>query len=311
MDKPRVRLWTCVVSPVARLAARTRGGGVKRWTVTIDSSEKNAGAYAWATGRRQIAKPIMDPRDLPLLGPVTNGGKDVFGSFTDLRSKRLLCIGFSEREIDELVAKYRPSEIVLLTKWTDHADAHVRKYRLVVGDITQRTVFADRQFDAILTLSVLEHLPDLGAAFDEMTRLVPDGGELVHMFGPVWSSAYGHHVYERADDRLFDFSQWKLPAHIHLLCSRDELIRYYVRNGYTEHEGWVAHYWFHEVPLINRVFYDDYMRIFEEDRFQLDRAELMYNALPRSHLAHLRSRYPGRRDFSTYGGKYKLIVRKS
>ncbi|HET9749669.1 MAG TPA: hypothetical protein VFS06_10250, partial [Casimicrobiaceae bacterium] len=74
---------------------------------------------------------------------------------------------------------------------------------------------------------------------------------------------------------------------------------------------WVANYWFHEVPLINRLFYDDYMRIFEEDRFQLDRAELMYNALPRSHLELLRSRYPARHDFSTYGGKYKLIVRKS
>jgi len=262
-----------------------------------------------ATERHPMAKPIMDPRDLPLLGPVANSDKDVFGSFTDLASKKLLCIGFSEPEVDDLVAKYGPAEIVLLTNWVDHRDARISKYRLVVGDITRRTVFAAGAFDAILTLSVLEHLSDLRAAFDEMARLVPDGGELIHMFGPAWSSAYGHHIYERADDPLFDFSRWALPAHIHLLCSRDELIRFYVQNGYSEHDGWVANYWFHEVPLINRVFYDDYIRIFEEDRFQLDRAELMYHALPRSHLDHLRSRYPGRRDFSTYGGKYKLIVR--
>ena len=66
-----------------------------------------------------------------------------------------------------------------------------------------------------------------------------------------------------------------------------------------------------EAPIINRVFYDDYMAIFEEDRFQIDRMEIMYNELPRDHLDRLKRAFPGRRNFTDYGGKYKLVNRSS
>lgn len=252
----------------------------------------------------------MNALDLPVVGPISNDEKDFFGSFAKLARKKILCIGFSTVEIEQLIAKYGPSEIIALTNWTDHADARIEKYRLIIGDITKRTQFPDDSFDAILTLSVLEHLADLDGAFDEMTRLVRDGGEMIHMFGPAWSSAYGHHIYEDANDALLNFSCWKMPAHIHLLCTRDEVIDFYVRMGYPQHAGYVANYWFHEAPLINRVFFDDYMTIFQRDRLQIDRMELMYNKLPSQHLERLRCAYPGRRDFSTYGGKFKLVVWK-
>jgi SAM-dependent methyltransferase len=252
----------------------------------------------------------MDPGDLPILGCVSNGGKDIYGTFADLSGKSVLCIGFSEVEIEQLVEKYGPSKITALTNWVEHGDALVKKFPLVIGDITQRTVFLDNAFDAVLTLSVLEHLGDLRGAFDEMTRLVKNGGEMLHLFGPAWSCAYGHHLYSNPNDRLLDFTRWQMPAHMHLLCSHREIINYYVEMGYPESAGHVAIHWFYQSSLINRVYYDDYMRIFFEDRFQIDQMELMYNELPRDHLARLRKAYPGARDFSSYGGKYKLIVRK-
>jgi SAM-dependent methyltransferase len=252
----------------------------------------------------------MNPRDLPMVGPVSNGDKDFFGVFTSLAQKTLLCIGFTPSEIDRLVAKYEPAAIVALTKWTHHEDATVRAYPLVIADIAKGTPFADGAFDAVLTLSVLEHLHDLDAAFDEMARIVRNGGEMIHMFGPAWSSAYGHHIYENAGDELLNFALWKMPAHIHLLCSREEIVDYYVEMGYTVHAAHGAAWWFHEAAHINRVFYDDYMAIFEQDRFQLDRMEIMYNALPREHIERLRNAHPGRRNFAAYGGKYRLIVRK-
>ncbi|HLX29230.1 MAG TPA: methyltransferase domain-containing protein [Casimicrobiaceae bacterium] len=252
----------------------------------------------------------MNPNDLPLVGAVSNADKDFFGRFTSLRGKKVLCIGFSPSEIDDLVAKYGPSAIVALTNWTDHHDAAVRKYPLVIGDITKRTPFADDAFDAVLTLSVLEHLHDLGAAFDEMTRIVKNEGEMIHMFGPAWSSAYGHHIYENASDELLNFSLWTMPAHIHLLCGRKEIVDYYLERGHTPHLAHGAVWWFYEAPHINRVFYDDYLAIFEQDRFELARMEIMYNLLPRDHVERLRAAYPGRRNFSAYGGKYRLVVRK-
>jgi SAM-dependent methyltransferase len=252
----------------------------------------------------------MSPRDLPVLSGVSNGEKDVYGSFMNLSGKNVLCIGFSELEIEQLVAKYGPSKITALTNWVGHGDSMVKKFPLVIGDITKRTEFPDNSFDAILTLSVLEHLDDLHSAFDEMTRLSRKNGEMIHVFGPAWSCAYGGHLYAQPNDKLLDFTSWQMPAHMHLLCSHDEIVDYYIQMGYPESAGHVVIHWFYKTPLINRVYYDDYVKIFEEDRFQIDRVEIMWSELPRDHLMRLRNAFPGKRDFSSYGGKYKLIVRK-
>jgi len=252
----------------------------------------------------------LNARDLPLVGCISNVEKDIFGSFSDLAGKSVMCIGFSETEVEQLVEKYGPSRITVLTNWAEHGDAKVEKFPLVIGDITKRTQFLDNAFDTVLTLSVLEHLGDLNGAFDEMTRLLRNGGEMIHMFGPAWSCAFGHHLYANPADKLLNFSLWQMPAHMHLLCSREEILSYYAEMRYPADTGHSVLHWFYETPIINRVFYDDYMKIFEQDRFQIDRMEIMYNELPSAHVQRLRNAFPGKKDFSSYGGKYKLIVRK-
>lgn len=162
----------------------------------------------------------------------------------------------------------------------------------------------------MLTLSVLEHLADLDAAFLEMSRVLRHNGEMLHMFGPAWSCAYGHHIYADANMPLLNFSMWQMPAHIHLLCSKKRIFDYYLESGLGERVASAALHWFYETPIINRVFFDDYNRIFQSSNLQIDELELMHNELPIDHLQLLRRRYPGRWDFSTYGAKVKLINRK-
>jgi SAM-dependent methyltransferase len=253
----------------------------------------------------------LDPGELPKVGMISNPEHDFYSRCTDLSGKRLLCIGFSEVELEQYVAKHGPASVTLLTNWTDHVDAKVTRFPLVIGDITRRTDFSDDSFDAILTHSVLEHLSPIRSAFSEMIRLVKRGGEMLHMFGPAWSCAYGHHIYAKADDPLLNFSLWDMPAHMHLLCSRSEIERYYLEQGYPPETGMTVLHWYYETALINRVFYDEYMQIMsDDDVFQIDFMHLMYNELPRGHLSALRKMHPGRRDFSTYGGRYRLIVKK-
>jgi SAM-dependent methyltransferase len=247
----------------------------------------------------------MNPRNLPLLGPPSNTEKDYVGDFADISGKRILCIGYSEADVEDLVAKYNPASISLFTNWVDHKDAISKKYPLVIGDITKKTEFPDDAFDAILTLSVLEHLPDLIGAIREMTRIVKRGGAHLHLFGPAWSSCYGHHIYASQGDKLLEFTQWEMPAHIHLLCNKEEIKAYYLDCGYSNAHVLSVFHWFYESPIINRLFYDEYARIFASN-FQIDKMELMYNHLPADHLNRLRSKFPGLIDFSTYGGKYHL-----
>jgi len=172
------------------------------------------------------------------------------------------------------------ASITVLTNWVDHADAKVTRFPLIIADITRRTDFDDGSFDAILTLSVLEHLSPLRSAFKEMTRLVRPGGEMLHMFGPAWSCAYGHHIYAKADDPLLNFSLWNMPAYMHLLCSRPEIERYYAVHGYPEETCKAVLHWYYDSPQTNREFYDEYVQIMSDNCFQIDKMHLMYNELP-------------------------------
>jgi SAM-dependent methyltransferase len=250
----------------------------------------------------------MNPSLLPVPGVPANADKDYLERtqhIVPLVNRRVLCIGYNQAELDQFVAPFRPAEISVLTFWEGHQDTLIKKYPLTIADITKPTPFADGAFDAILTLSLLEHLTPLEDALNEMRRILRPGGHLCALFGPAWSSPHGHHIYERAGDPLLDFSVWKMPAHIHLLCSPQEIVNYYRECGYGDSGGLIAQHWFYETKIINRLMYEDYVRLLGE-RFQWCYQELMYNTLPEEHLAELRRKFPPYRDFTTYGARYIL-----
>ncbi len=250
----------------------------------------------------------MDPDRLPRLGVIANATPDVlrtFSAYTSIAARRVLCVGYGEHELAELVEPYRPAEIVCLTNWADHPDAQITRHRIVIGDLCSRTAFRDAEFDAVLLLSVLEHLHDVDAAFVEMRRLLRPHGHVVILFGPAWSCAYGHHLHAVPDDPNLNFVRWTLPAHMHLLSDRDEIRAWYRNLGYDDDVGHTVLHWFYDTPIINRLFYEDYIRLMTR-HFQLVASEVMYNDLPREHAAALRERFPAYSDFSSYGGKYLL-----
>jgi SAM-dependent methyltransferase len=251
----------------------------------------------------------MKPSELPQLGIITNPDKDMgalFARYDGLIARRnVLCVGYSEAEVEQLVEPYSPKRITCLTNWVEHSDANVKKYDLVIGDLCGTVDIADHSFDTILLLSVFEHLSDVPAAFRELERLVKPGGLIATLFGPAWSCAYGHHCYANPGDPNLNFVLWQMPAHIHLLCSSDEIGEWYAAKGYTKDQIKNVLHWFFETPVINRVFFDDYMR-FMSAQFQIVASEIMYNHLPGAHLTRLRRQYPGHLDFSSYGGKFLL-----
>src|SRR6266404_8664061 len=247
---------------------------------------------------------FISPDSLPRLGAPSNATCDYLGKFADaIEGKDILCIGYDEAQIDEWVSKFKPRSITCLTFWADHTDGAVTKYPLIVGDITQRTAFPDNRFDAVVSLSTLEHLGDLEAGLVEMKRLTRSGGNVLAMFGPAWSSAYGHHIYERAGDAFLDFSKWQLPAFLHLLCSPEQ-----IRSFYGDDADAALH-WFYEAPHINRLMYDDYVRLFFK-HFQVQTIEHMTLDVPAEIISLLRRKYAPYADFSTYGGSYRLKVIK-
>jgi SAM-dependent methyltransferase len=253
----------------------------------------------------------MDPKLLPCAGIIQNPEKDYlrrFGHIATIRNKKCLCIGYSESEVDEYILKYGPREIVMLTNWTDHKDARVKKYPLVIGDITRRTGFKEHEFDAVLTFSVMEHLSDVNGAMQEIGRILKPVGLLFVFFGPAWSSAYGHHIYARPGDPLMDFSAWKMPSHIHLLCDKNEIVEFYKYSGYSDEECAEVLHWFYDTCIINRLMYEDYTHIFNK-YFIIVAYETMFNIIDNKLQQVLHDRFNNYYDFSSYGGKYLLINR--
>jgi SAM-dependent methyltransferase len=250
--------------------------------------------------------PSMPWRELPMVGAIRNPQKDVVGLFdVDLAGKSVLCIGYTEAELAQFVAPHHPASVQVLTKWDDHEDSKVKRYPLTVGDLCERTPFADAQFDCVMMLSVMEHLQDLSAALAETRRLLRRDGELLTFFGPAWSCPYGHHLYLQGGHPLLDFSQCGMPAYLHLLCSQDEVRRFVLDNGLIEdYVPWfVRMFW--EDPMINRLMFEEYPRAFGE-QFQLVGQSTCYCEVPREFVALLRRKYAPFRDFSSYGGAFRL-----
>ncbi len=66
------------------------------------------------------------------------------------------------------------------------------KASYLVGDITRETPVTAGSLSLVYSLSVLEHISDLPAAFREMARLVRPGGLMVHRYDPYFHVRGGH-----------------------------------------------------------------------------------------------------------------------
>lgn len=66
------------------------------------------------------------------------------------------------------------------------------KPNFVFGDVTKRTSLPDGSFDVVYSVSVLEHISDVAAAFQEFRRLLKPGGLMIHSWNPYFSPNGGH-----------------------------------------------------------------------------------------------------------------------
>jgi SAM-dependent methyltransferase len=146
-------------------------------------------------------------------------------------------------------------------------NVELTQYALLKED-ARKLPFADNSFDRILSISVFEHVQDLGVALAEMYRVLRPGGYLFTEFGPIWSSVWGHHLWFYHGDEVRDWRNTPIPPYAHLLMSEEEL------------RGW-CHKKYRDDSLINkicefvyrsdeqnRLFYSDYEQIISASPFR-------------------------------------------
>jgi SAM-dependent methyltransferase len=92
--------------------------------------------------------------------------------------------------------------------------------RLFLGDITRGESLRPLRssYDLVLFRDVLEHIPDVGLALRESTRLLGDDGRLLIIFPPWWSAFGGHQQTLPARRRLG--VRWAKAPFAHCLGAR-------------------------------------------------------------------------------------------
>lgn len=63
-----------------------------------------------------------------------------------------------------------------------------------------RLLYKDNFFDMIISFNAFEHIPDPGAALEEMVRCTKDGGYVYIQFDPIWTTDTGSHFFHRVPE---------------------------------------------------------------------------------------------------------------
>jgi SAM-dependent methyltransferase len=176
----------------------------------------------------------------------------------------------------------------------------VPTYEIVKADV-RRLPFRTGSISAIVSLMAFEHVHDMDVALREMHRVLKPGGIVYSDFGPIWSCSIGHHVFAIVDG--VEARHWKpgknpVPHYAHLLAPPATL-----RAAVLE-KSWVFPKladaivrWIYESDGVNRIFYEDYARLFEASPFKVKLLVPVREHVPRKVQKKLEQACPGHKDF--------------
>ena len=113
----------------------------------------------------------------------------------------------------------------------------------------QDLAFADRTFDAVVSMSTFEHIADVPKALHEIHRVLKPGGKVLLSFEPLWTCPYGHHLHHLGE--ISDL----VPPWAHLVWDRKQMASYledkWPANAAISLEEAIL--WIYDGEAINRV----------------------------------------------------------
>ena len=177
----------------------------------------------------------------------------------------------------------------------------------------RRLPFVDDCVASMISITAFEHIHDFDVALREMHRVLKPGGLLYADFGPIWSSSIGHHVFAIVDG--VEARHWKpgknpVPHFAQFLMSRGELRAEVLRRPWVFPklaDAIVS--WIYDEDGVNRLFYEDYVRLFEASPFTVAHLAPVREHVPRELQRRLERACPGYTDFSVRMAE--VVLRKT
>lgn len=207
-----------------------------------------------------------------MLSDYQKEGINKFLTYVNPSGKNILEIG---SDVDALVMKellkYEPTMLTGINPDSRLTKKEISPKCKFENMDVKNMCFDDFTFDAVFSIATFEHIIDFEKALREIYRILKPGGIVFSMFGPIWSSCVGHHVCAIVDGEEARF--WKpgknpLPDFSHLYLSEKEM-RSFLLKSQTEKLTDAIIDWVYYKDDINRLFYNDYVRIFKKSAFEV------------------------------------------
>ncbi|MDD5555832.1 MAG: methyltransferase domain-containing protein [bacterium] len=226
-------------------------------------------ARAWLAGRGLLSPPVFP--DIigeydDFIGKPYNARfvRDLTGRMT-VRGRTILEIGSGNGAVAWQLLRAGPRRIVgididYFSKC--YLSMH-RRYSYVMMDASSLG-FDDDTFDGAYSFNVFEHCLDLGRVLSEIHRVLKPGGRLYASFGPIWSSAVGHHYH--VTDR--HGATPHIPPFGHLRYSEAEMENLLRSKGLEDEVVRRAVEFIYRSTIINRLGIREIVQIVEASPFR-------------------------------------------
>lgn len=235
---------------------------------------------------RAVQKYISFAKPLGALDTVLEIGSDTAGQVMDELVTRGVKMVVGANPVVEVAHRFRKLPV-------GSADAHLSQ------SDARWLPFPAATFTSIFSVAAFEHVQNLDIALLELHRVLKDGGVLYAEFGPIWSCSVGHHVYAKVNGE--EARHWKpglnpVPNYGHLFLSPEEMedalsakVSARLLEAIIE--------WIYTKEDINRLFYEDYVRILQASPFEVLSLRPVCERVNRRTQTELERMYPGRREF--------------
>jgi len=175
---------------------------------------------------------------------------------------------------------------------------------IAIEAVGERLPLSDNSIDGIISIATLEHVNDLPGLLAEVKRVLRPGGIFYTDYGPIWTGPVGHHVFAQIENKEARF--WKeghnpIPDYFHLILDKEEMRKFLLGGPCDDRLVGPIVDWIYERNLINRLYFEDYVRDFEESGLEIDfieGRERHLNQKPSAQLLKTLHAKHGKRNFT-------------
>lgn len=266
----------------------------------------NPRLYTWGLKLRDVLLPVRSEFDLSRY-QIRAIERFIALTRPDWSVSEILEIGSDDdakvlREFDRLGARAVTGINPYLDIWHDipSGKRELSPTCVLANSDVRKLPFKNESFTSVFSVAVLEHINDLATALSEIHRVLKPGGYVYAEFGPIWSCSVGHHVYAVVDGE--EARHWKpeknpVPNYAHLLLAPHQM-RPLLQERVSEKLLSAILEWIYEKPSINRLFFEDYDRLFKESEFEILALNTVDEHVSSTMLKKLCDKHPGYKKFS-------------